>query len=63
MRPSFPLFQCLRPEYVLSKFHTANNVYPSNIPGKTFLPGWWSLDIIAPNGMTGRSNGPPNHRA
>ena len=43
------------------------NAYPTNIPGKTFGPNWWSQDrsfaaigwysTIAPNGITGPMNG------
>ena len=45
------------------------NAYPRNIPGKTFLPNWWSLawsladigqySIIAPKGIIGPVNGSP----
>ena len=52
---------------------TAYIAYPRNIPGKTFLPNWWSLDgslakfewysTISPNGMTEPLNGSPSRRS
>ena len=48
----------------------AKYAYPKNIPGKTFLPNWWSLDwsfteigncsTNAPNGKISPLNGSPN---
>ena len=38
MRPSFPIPQCLQPEYLISLFPPAISAHPRNIPGKTFLP-------------------------
>ena len=59
----FPAPQCLLPKCLLSKLLPACNAYLWNIPGKYFVPNWWSLDWscaeigwyspIAPNGTTG----------
>ena len=71
-RPKFPTPQWLQPDY-LSIFLTASNTYPRNIPSKTLLPNWWSLDCscveiiwfstVAPNGIIGPLNGSPNRRS
>ena len=45
MRPSIPTPQCLQPVRHPSKFSPAYKAYPRNIPGKTFFPNWWILDL------------------
>ena len=51
------------------RIHPVYKVYPSNNPGKTFFPNWWTLDwsfaeirqhtTSEPNGMIGSLNGFP----
>ena len=69
MRPFFQ-FLDIRNHNVSFPNSTAIISYPRKIPGKNFLPNWWSLDwsrveidwysTIAPKGIIGRLNHSPN---